>query len=41
MQFLNFVAKEQKNKNISIYLLTKQNTYDIMLIQSKEEGKTK
>lgn len=37
MQFLNFVAKEQKNKNISIYLLTKQSVYDIMLIQSKEE----
>ena len=38
MQLLNFMAKEQKiKKNISIYLLTKQNTYDIMLIQSKEE----
>lgn len=32
-----FRGKRTKNKNISIYLLTKQNTYDIMLIQSKEE----
>ena len=30
-----FRGKRTKNKNISVYLLTKQNTYDIMIIQSK------
>ena len=30
-----FRGKRTKNKNISVYLLTKQNTYDIIVLQLK------